>query len=509
MPESKIPVPADFRGTKFSLDVSGVSGFFGGDVAVTAMATVYFYKGRKWLGWYNSPGSYDIGRRYGQLATSRFWDGIFPGPNMDPATLFGLDGRVGPRFVALFSGTVMEQTGHCAALFMRACEELRGVEAEGRATRRMSVTIAELRNEPAATLRPSVHDRWASLLACFPILSSVATCVLCGLVQDWYCFAMILLGIATSGVSCYVIGCGELTFTHPNPAVGAPRGDGVLVSENSIVILRGGEGAINSVTRGRFLLDYSRKPCDSSKFHDRIAGHDSDEPRYWSIGICALFLTVQFLAQLLLIPQGTLFGQLMFITSLGVSWLYNMYLSSLDGESMQCDILLKEVLRLGDADVKKYSLGTRTSATVFALLASAPDSPGERTASDKLHKRMNELLPNDTRVWKTWKEMVVRRIREDIDRGFDDLAWDEGAFNPDERRLLRELLGDARSAHKAYLQKDDANRTATGANESADSQTVEKSSLSENIRNKASILVSRCSSRDTLVPVGPDTSNIV
>ncbi|OBZ66307.1 hypothetical protein A0H81_13874 [Grifola frondosa] len=80
-----------------TLDSSGVAGFFGGDEAVSAMATVHVYGGRKWLGWYNSPGSYEIAKRYGQLANSRFWDGLFPGINVDPAQLFELDGYKGPN----------------------------------------------------------------------------------------------------------------------------------------------------------------------------------------------------------------------------------------------------------------------------------------------------------------------------------------------------------------------------------------------------------------------------
>ncbi|KIK21853.1 hypothetical protein PISMIDRAFT_103302, partial [Pisolithus microcarpus 441] len=69
----------------FTLDTSGVAGVFGGEEAVSAMATVHVYQYRKWLGWYNSPGSYEIAKRYGRLATSKFFDGLFPGVHTDPA----------------------------------------------------------------------------------------------------------------------------------------------------------------------------------------------------------------------------------------------------------------------------------------------------------------------------------------------------------------------------------------------------------------------------------------
>ncbi|EGO20228.1 hypothetical protein SERLADRAFT_400382 [Serpula lacrymans var. lacrymans S7.9] len=70
--------PIPLQHSDFTLDASGVAGFFGGDEAISAMATVHMYESRKWLGWYNSPGSYTVAKRYGQLANSRFWDGLFP-----------------------------------------------------------------------------------------------------------------------------------------------------------------------------------------------------------------------------------------------------------------------------------------------------------------------------------------------------------------------------------------------------------------------------------------------
>ncbi|KIK21852.1 hypothetical protein PISMIDRAFT_62610, partial [Pisolithus microcarpus 441] len=127
------------------------------------------------------------------------------------------------------------------------------------------------------------------------IVVSVVACVMCGLVNDWYSFTMILLGIIVSGISCYVIGSGTFFFTHPEPAEGSPPGDGILSSDQEIVVLRGEEGAVNSITRGGFSLRFR------------------SEPHYEDIGWCSVLLMIQFVAQLLLIPQGTLFGQLMFV----------------------------------------------------------------------------------------------------------------------------------------------------------------------------------------------------
>lgn len=93
-------LPASSASNKFDLDTSGVAGFFGGDVALSAMVTSHIYAGRRWLCWYNQPGSFEVARRYGQLAQSRFWDALYPGPNVDPASLFHFHTKEhGPEYI--------------------------------------------------------------------------------------------------------------------------------------------------------------------------------------------------------------------------------------------------------------------------------------------------------------------------------------------------------------------------------------------------------------------------
>lgn len=92
--------PVDIHAGHFDLDVSGVAGFFGGEEAISAMQTIHLYKYRKWMGWYNFPGSWNVGKKFGMLANSRLLDGLFPGPHEDPAKFFELDGKQGLKYVA-------------------------------------------------------------------------------------------------------------------------------------------------------------------------------------------------------------------------------------------------------------------------------------------------------------------------------------------------------------------------------------------------------------------------
>ena len=429
---------APLKHAHFNLDTSGVAGVFGGEEAVSAMTTVHIYKHRKWLGWYNSPGSYEVARRYGRLAKSKFFHGLFPGVHTtDPATLFGLDGMEGPKFIAAHSGTALNETSHLAALFMKQCADERPVKkVDGRMTQPVGVTVVKLHHIPNKELTPVQSTILAPVYASVPISVSVGTCVTSALSGDWYAFAMILLGILASGFSCLVIGSGTFLFTRPVPAEGSPSGNGILVSDKNIVLLQGDEAAVNAITRGRFSLKFD------------------SEPHYSNIGWCSVFLMVQFVAQLLLIPQATLFGQIMFILSLAVSWAYNLSLSLFDKEAIQIIVMKEHVL--DTPKLTKYEFGTRTSMAVFSLLVLEADADGAT-------KIINVLLPNDTKVWRKWKSIVINRITSGTWFEFDVPEEDFPKFNIEEtllktffdareETLLNTLLNDTRDAYRGFRQ---------------------------------------------------------
>ena len=417
---SMITTPTPLDSTGFTLDTTGVSGFFGGDEAISAMATVHVYKDRRWLGWYNTPGSYQIARQYGLIAKSTVFKGLFPGIRSETAKLFEFEGWQGPRFQSVASGTIMDSTGHLASVFMKECAAVNNVtRIHGRDGPGVGVTIAKLNKVPPTVVDITPFKATSRFLAIFPITASLAACIASGVYRDWFSFSLILWGILSNGISCFVIGSGTLRFTHHMPAAGSPRGDGILGSGKEFVVLLGEEGAVNCVTLGRFSLHFPSKSYDEY------------------IGCCSILLTIQFIAQLFLIPQGSLFGQIMFISSLGVSWAYNSILSSFDKEKIQQRILLDEVL--DKPSLTKYILTTRTSAVVFALCALSSEDPS---------KILDAYLPNDTKVWRRWKETILQRLRAHKALSFTDTDWNLEGYTDPERKLLRSLYGDAQAAYE-------------------------------------------------------------
>ncbi|KAI6110364.1 hypothetical protein EDD17DRAFT_1509525 [Pisolithus thermaeus] len=422
--------------SSFILQSTSVAGLLGGEEAASTVALLQVCDKRRWLGWYNSPGSYIMGRRIRRLAHSAV-EGVVFDPDGDPESgteiveidhslLFVHDGwSKGPAFRGAYSGSVIRETGPLASLLLKRPPKTPCIAIEGRLSQRVNVTVASLKQVPGLREHMTFYPR-PHVFATVPILASLATCIICGLYGQWYAFSMILLGILARGFACVFIGSGELIFDHPKPAEGSPSGDGILDYDHELALLKGEECVVNAVTRGRMLFRFrSKQACRM-------------------VESCSILLIVQAIAQLILIPQSQLFGQLMFLVSLAVSWSYNLWLSSVDKEEVRKEIF-REVL--GEPNLAKFTFLNRVSAVVFLLLALSCDrrSPGNL---ERLKKIMDALLPNDAEVWEIWKETVVEKLRNGQKFQFEDSHHPN--LSASDKTLLENLLGDAESAYAAF-----------------------------------------------------------
>ncbi|KAH9482133.1 hypothetical protein JR316_0004228 [Psilocybe cubensis] len=428
--------------SSFNLDIFSIAGFFGGDEVLESMSTIHLTNGRRWRGWYNSPGAYTVAKSIGRIANSQFWRGIFPGSWKDPASSFGLDGKKGPQYVAVLSGTKMTSgyMGHLLAQYVKQLPDDVNLVEESRKTRSTAVTIIDIKNVEQLDHLSSRSSTLHLLLSYFTMISSVA-CAIFSLIlfNDRFCFSAILLGTIIGGLSTWVVGTGKLTLqTVFKPAPGSPPGDGVLIGEE-FTVLRGTEGHVNAITKGKFNLE--------------LRGG----PNYHIVGICSLLYLLQFIAQLFLIPQGHLAGQIMFLCSFAISWIYNGAIASIDKEAMQTNLLRQSVTM----DIKKYTLPNRTRAVVFTCLSLRRSL--EEIEENPVYSDFNPetllvtMLPNDTRVWRKWRQVVKDiLLRKQPPEYFDD-ALDEADvadLREDQRNLLQTLLKDAKIAHKMYNNPD-------------------------------------------------------
>ncbi|KAG1735414.1 hypothetical protein EDB19DRAFT_2040589 [Suillus lakei] len=184
------------------------------------------------------------------LANSRFWGGLFLGPNEEPTKSFRLDSKQGPTHVASRSGSILEHTGHLAYLIMQTSKEM--LELSGGLKEETFKKKAKVRKIPPRSGRHT-------LVAILPIAVSFTTCALCGCRYDWFRFLMILLGIVSSSTSSLVLGSACLKLQGMNLAPTAPPGDGILMDGDDIVLLLGKEEDVATITRGRFFLEYAAR----------------------------------------------------------------------------------------------------------------------------------------------------------------------------------------------------------------------------------------------------------
>jgi hypothetical protein len=463
----------DINSSTYKLDLSGVVGLFGGDNAVDALETIHLYAGRRWAGWYNYPGAVTVAKRFGQMADSRLWNSIFPGPNESPAITFNLAGKSGPDYCGSFSGTKL-RTGYLGYLIAEECTDspckpLQLFKKDGtigretgncaavtvislpprqheRITRSLTMTDVSVTKQKHEFI-PIVPERdpRLALWAIVPSLVSILACVFCFLNKDLLCASLILLGIVSSGFSSLALGTATLKIRVPVPSAASPTGDGLMFREDgSIIVLKGEEADVNIITKGEFELDYSAGILPHQRHH--------------TIGICSLLLMAQFLVQLLLIPLSTLFGQIVFLISFVASGAYHLYVVSHEREKVHRELLLRELT----VRMEKWIPGTRTQMAVFVCLILGD---GHRyPLKSNPDAVLSRILPNETPVWRYWRRKVLKELERfwdpesplpyapSIQAGPEDETDINEHFHFTEKdtRLLDDLIGDAWCVFNKY-----------------------------------------------------------
>ncbi|KAG0704136.1 hypothetical protein DFH29DRAFT_393088 [Suillus ampliporus] len=406
----------------FDLDIaSGIAIFFGGKAAVSALALQPLY-GRLWHGWYNAPGchaiAWELVRTLLQSSISSYSETL--------SLALGIDGKKGPKYIASRSGTVMQHTRHLAHVLVNSnwkgkkCNPV--VVSQRVSPTPMELMIVDFKKKvPTGNYTLSPRSSRYSSLPIIPIATSIVACAVCASVEDWLSLKMILLGMVSSGITSFIMSTGKITLERLKPADGVPPGDGMLLSDNRIIILRGKEEDVNAVTKGRLRL--------------KLKGGG------YTLLLCAFMALLQVALQLVFMPFGSLPGQLMFLLSLLVSGACNLYLSAKE-DDVQSSAL---ITLLNSPEVKIYQASSRASAAVLACLALCWESgtPPKQV--------LQEIVPIKPRAWNAWSEFVVENIKKK-NRHF---VWGGGStsdLDDREKKLLLELVDDAHAAYDQYME---------------------------------------------------------
>ncbi|KAG1717439.1 uncharacterized protein EDB91DRAFT_1018665, partial [Suillus paluster] len=62
----------------------------------------------------------------------------------------------------------------------------------------------------------------------------------------------------------------------------------------------------------------------------------------------------------------------------------------------------------------------------------------------------DDILPNDTKVWRRWKTTILSRIEQEYEMNFESADWHDESFDEQENTLLKTLINDAQAAYHGY-----------------------------------------------------------
>lgn len=269
----------------FTLDVSTIAGFFGGNSAVRAMATANLVSQCHWFGWYNAASAYEVAKQYSGIAKSPIFTALFPTGDSDPAKILTMvDRQVDPECTLLFFPAQKgpSSIGPLGSLVARKISQMFRVakKPEAHPPRKENtmgtcrVTFVKLGHTLTDELNQLelVPSSSTIFMGICTILISIGGCITCTLVADWFCFASIVLGIIANGVACLVIGSGKLylKYNPPSPSEVFTPGDAVLRTDTDIIVLIGNEGMVRPFTHGQFSLDFGAPGPDQMKSSSNV-----------------------------------------------------------------------------------------------------------------------------------------------------------------------------------------------------------------------------------------------
>ncbi|KAI0712990.1 hypothetical protein C8T65DRAFT_646353 [Cerioporus squamosus] len=282
---------------------------------------------------------------------------------------------------------------------------------------------------------PAVLLIWA-----VPAYGSIATCIVCALAREWWCFVSILMEIYSRAA----LGMGRLTVTASSDDVGPMRrlkqetreeeeekqqrpssapqqkhsptpadSEGLLLHECGVVVLRGNKSTV-------FFA--------------------SENSTQINVGLFAL--VIQFLTQLVLIPRGTLFGQLMFVVSLAVSSMYNIYLAICQ-DTLQTQYLL-DLCGLDESSFRTITMSSKACMAIFACLAL------RHQPVYAPRKLLDELAVEQGVVRERWKDVVARKLENEESMVFSQEDENIEGLDDTEKTSLAKLLKDAEEAYRTH-----------------------------------------------------------
>lgn len=365
----------------FTLDLSGLAAFLGGDEAVSATVAAFSTGNIGWTGWYASPGSYAVAKYFGRTLEGKVWKACFPGERVDLSQAFRLHCPSNYQFYGLESFTkcrphsnipdclvaelgktidankIIEfKTGNFEEVksqpsnksLPKKNEQLEAgapalihiftVEEKGKSDQvRTPGVLKNTTPKPsgARTFYKIPQSKRKAMYGLVALAVDVGFLIILGVIKEWWIFSIILASIVSNfSFVTSLQSCKIERVKHKVSSNDTPPGHGIFAhdTENTFIAVFGTEDSVNDIAKTK--LQVSRTSTNPKDIDDA----DNIFLELWT-GIACMSMQLLFLAQILITPQGKLAGQIIFLISLLVGWIANACYSYIDVTEAQRQVV--------------------------------------------------------------------------------------------------------------------------------------------------------------------------
>jgi hypothetical protein len=437
----------------FQLDLSGVAAFLGGDEAVSATVAAFSTGNIGWTGWYASPGSYAVAKYFGRTLEGKLWKACFPGERIDLSQAFRLHSPSEYQFYGLESFTKcrphsnipdclvadlgknvdVEKIINSSAIGSHVEHTQRPLpkkdeQLEVGAPALIHVFTVGKANAPNETQRPRSWvtegfykippNRRKAMYGLAALAVDVAFLVILAVIEEWWIFSIILASIVCNFSFVNSLrSCKIEVVKHKVSSNDTPPGHGIFAhdTENTFIAVFGTEDMVNNIAKTK--LQVTRTGAE-----------------LWT-GMACMSMQLLFLAQILITPQGSLAGQIIFLASLLVGWIANACYSYIDVTEAQ-----RQIVRNNSGTMHALTLqGDRTQ--VLLLLAFLVGLHG-----DDFKEIYSNLLAKSA-DWKKALDAVSKKVE------IKDYQIEEGSIS--------KRLQDAIEGAQKIIKLQDTNKNVT------------------------------------------------
>ncbi|CAO3690990.1 unnamed protein product [Umbelopsis ramanniana] len=331
----------------FTLDLSGLAAFLGGDEAVSATVAAFSTGNIGWTGSYASPGAYAVAKYFGRTLEGKVWKACFPGERVDLSQAFRLHSPSNYQFYGLESFTKCRPYSNIPDCLVAELGKTIDVD---KVIEFKTGNVVDVKLPSSQKSLPKKDEQLevgtSALIHIFTVVEKeksdqVQTPGVTRNVTPKPSGTKTFYKIPRSKskamyglVALAVDSCKIERVKHKVSSNDTPPGHGIFAhdTENTFIAVFGTEDSVNDIAKTKLQV---------SRTNSKPEGTNNADNTYLELwtGMACMSMQLLFLAQILITPQGKLAGQIIFLLSLLVGWIANACYSYIDVTEAQRQVV--------------------------------------------------------------------------------------------------------------------------------------------------------------------------